>query len=274
MPLATKLDSLEGLDESLHDNYEKQEDGTYLLAALKGFIAEADVENVDGLKSALDKERASVRDAAKKFKNLQEKFAGVDLEKYESLLAAAADHEEAEATKKGEWDKLKVQMVDKHNEDLAKKDSQIGRLKKELERHLVDAAVTGAISTAEGNVQVLKPHVKALVTLVEQDSGEFAPQVVDASGSPRVNGSGDPLSITDLVSEMRGQEVFAGCFKGSGQSGSDSLPLGGGEGSGDAGGGGIPTIPKEGLVRSSMTTREKVDFVRAHGDEAFQSLPQ
>lgn len=273
MPLEKTRESLEGLDEALHDNYIKQDDGTFILAALEGMVSADKVEDVSGLKSALEKERASSREATKKFKSLQEKTAGFDQGKYDELIAAEAEHVEAEATKKGEWDKLKGQMLGKHTEDLAAKDKVIASLRGELERHLVDAAVVSAISGADGNVELLRPHVKAQVKLVEQENGEFAPQVVDAAGSLRINGSGEPLTIKDLVGEMRGQDVYAGAFKGTGQSGNDSLAAMGGEGNAAASGGGNPTIPKEGQNRSQMDTKAKVAYINAHGNEAFQNLP-
>lgn len=273
MPLDKTIETLDGLDESLHDNYVKQDDGTYILAALQGMVSADKVEDVGGLKSALEKERAAARESGKKFKTLSEKFANIDPDKYQEMLDAEAAHAEAEATKKGEWEKLKGQMNEKHLEDLAAKDKVIASLRNELERHLVDAAVVSAISGADGNVELLRPHVKQMVKLIEQENGEFAPQVVDAAGTRRVNGSGDPLTIKDLVSEMRDQDVYAGAFKGSGQSGSDSQPQAGGEGNIAANGGGNPTIPKDGLNRSQMDTKQKVAYIKEHGNEAFQNLP-
>jgi hypothetical protein len=273
MPLDKTIETLEGLDESLHDNYVKQDDGTYVLAALKDMVPKDKVEDVGGLKSALEKERAAAREASKKFKALQESTAGIDKDKYNELVAKEAEHAEAEAERKGEWDKLKAQMLEKHKEELAAKDKEIARLTGNLEKHLVDAEVVNAISKADGNVELLRPHVKAMVKLVQSESGEFAPQVVDATGSLRVNGSGDPLTIKDLVSEMRDQDVYAGAFKGSGQSGSDSQPQAGGEGNIAANGGGNPTIPKDGINRSQMDTKQKVAYIKEHGNEAFQNLP-
>ena len=146
------------------------------------------------------------------------------------------------------------------------------RLKKELERHLVDAAATTAINEADGNVKLLIPHVKARVKLTEVD-GQYRPSVVGEDGSPRVNGEGNPLSIKDLVSEMRSDEVYAGAFKGTGQSGSGSEPTQGGEGSSGSNGAGTGPIIADGLTRAQMTGRQKVDFIREHGDEKYQSLP-
>lgn len=273
MPLDRTRESLEGLDELLHDNYMKQEDGTYRLAALDGFVAADSVENVDGLKSALDKERASAREYQKKFATLTERTAGFDQDKYNKMLAAEEEHAEAEAMAKGDFEKIKVQMVEKHTENLAAKDKVILSLRGELERHLIDAKCVSAISAADGNVELLMPHVKKFVRLVEQENGEFAAEVIDAAGTKRVNGKGEPLSVDDLVSEMRAESKFAGVFKGTGSSGSDSQPGLGGEGNPAANGGGNPTIPKEGKARSEMDPTQKVAYIKEHGNEAFQKLP-
>lgn len=54
-------------------------------------------EELDGVKKELDK------------------FKGIDLEQVKALLASQEEAKTQELEKKGEWDKLKAQMVDQHN---------------------------------------------------------------------------------------------------------------------------------------------------------------
>jgi len=274
MPLQATIDSLEGLSEEIAEEYEPLETGGYKLKILSGYVPESDVENVGGLKSALEKERENVANLKRKTKSLEDKFGGIDTEEYRTLKEQQREAEEREAEKKGEWEQLKQQMRDQHNEQIAEKDRETARVKQELERHLIDAQATEAINGENGNVTLLLPHVKALVKLKEED-GVFKAQVVDATGTSRVDAEGNPLTIKALVSEMRTQEVYAGAFKGTGSAGGGTPPGDGGEGNDAANGGGNPPAG-DAVVdkpRSQMTPREKVDYINKHGNDKYQSLP-
>lgn len=270
--LKPTVQSLDEVDEAFHSLYEKQEDGSYRLSVLKDYTPNSDVEDTTGLKSALRKERENNSNYSKKIKSLEEKYAGFDLDEYNELLESKRQTEEEQAEKKGEWDRLKQQMLDSHRQELSAKDQIISRLKTEIERHLIDAEATAAINNANGNVKLLQPHVKSSVKLVEEDDGTFKAQVIGADGTPRVDGEGNPLTIEKLVSEMRDQDDFASAFAGSGQSGSGTPPGSGSEDLGNPGGNPGKPIP-DGLTRSSMSNRQKVDFIREHGEDKFLALP-
>lgn len=271
MSIEARVDSLEGLSEEVAALYVEDSEGGYKLSLLDGYVPADKVEDVGGLKSALRKERENVSKLTGKLKSFEEKYGGIDLEEYQTLREQQEAALEAEAERKGEWEKLKEQMRTKHGEHIGAKDKEIERLKKELERHLIDAEATAAINAADGNVTLLQPHVKALVRLIEE-GGTFKPMVVDPTGTPRVDADGNPLSIKALVSEMRDQDAYKGAFKGSGQHGGGTLPGDGGEGNPNARGGGKPPTP-EGLRRSKMSPKEKVAFIKDHGNDRFMSLP-
>lgn len=266
MPLQATLDSLEGLPEEFHEDYE-QRDGKFHLKILDGFVAKDQVEDVTGLKSALEKEREAARKAAARARALEEKVGEVDPEDYARLKELEAKQEEDKAKKAGEWDKLRDQMTTKHNEELNKRTAREQALIKALESKTVDAEAVSAINDLEGNVTLLLPHVKGHVKMVEED-GEFVARVVDDKGDPRVNGEGKFLTVRELVSEMRDQETYANAFKSQSASGGGTPPGGGGQG-----GGGKPRgIPGD-LKRSSMSTKEKVAFIKEHGEAKFMDLP-
>jgi len=268
MPLAKKLDSLDELPEQLHDLYEEK-DGVFHLIPPEGFVAADDLEDTSGLKSALTKTREEKREAARKLKLLQEKFAGFDVEEYEKLKAAETDAATAKLEAAGEWDKIKIQMKEQHDAQLAQKDKAIARLTSQLERVQVDAKVVEAISKAGGNVELLTPHVRSRLQL---NTDDFSMTVLDSDGkTPKVDGDGNPVNIDALVSEMRKSDTYAGAFKASEQSGGGADPGKGGDG-GKGGNGGMPKITGD-LRRSTMTEKQKVDFQKAHGLDALLDLP-
>jgi len=267
MTLKTFVESLEGVSEELRDEY-VEADGGFQLKILSGFVAKDKVENVDGLKSALHKERENARAAARKARELEEQFGGFDPDELTQLRDEKAKAEEQRAQKAGEWDKLKTQMAGKHDQEIAERDKKLADLTNAYNNQLIDSAVVTAIAAEKGNATLLKPHVASRVKVVKDESGTFGVQVVDDAGNPRVDSSGKFISVNDFVKEMRDQDTFAGAFIGA-QSSGGGTPPGSGEGGGAGAKGGIPSD----LKRSSMTPRQKVDFIMEHSDAEYQKLP-
>ena len=269
MPLALKLAKLDDLHDSLHDMYEEK-DGAFHLVPPEGFTSTADLEDTAGLKSALTKTRDEKREAGRKYKALQEKFAGFDLDEYEKLKGQETDAETAKLEAAGEWDKIKDQMVSQHATETASDKKENARLTKQIEKLQIDSKVTEAITKAGGNVALLKRIVRSRLQLNTED---FSTTVLDDDEkTPKVDGDGNPVSIDDLISEMRKSDTYAGAFKASKQSGSGSDPGKGGDG-GTGGSGGKPIVNAGDLRRSTMTDKQKVDFQKEHGLNALLDLP-
>jgi hypothetical protein len=169
----------------------------------------------------------------------------------------------------GEWDSLKKQMNEKHEKDvkelrekLTSKDGEIKVVKNSMEHYLVRAEATAAISGLKGEPVLLLPTVQKFTRVVEEN-GEIAIQVVDSKGAARVDGKGNPLTISDLVAELKTDPVFGRAFESSGNSGSGMRPNGGSGGSGSS-------ITKRGDLK---TERERSAFINEYGLEAYQALP-
>ena len=269
MPLALKLDSLDELHESLHDLYEEK-DGSFHLIPPEGLVAADSVEDVSGLKSALNKTREEKREAARKAKALTEKFAGFDVEEYEKLKAAETDAETAKLEAAGEWDKIKEQMKTQHAADIQREKDEKARLTRQLESVQVDSKIVEGISKAGGNVELLKLLVRQRVKL---NTDDFTITVLDDDGTtPKVDGDGNPVTIDALISEMRKSDTYAGAFKASDQSGSGSEPGKGGDGPTGANGG-MPKVNAGDLRRGTMSDAQKNAFQKEHGLDALLDLP-
>ncbi len=265
MTLKATVENLDGLSEELAGEYVQVDSGGYRLKVLEGFESQDDVR---GLKTALAKERENVRTATAAAKDSTDKLGQVDLDKYNALLEQDANRAEAEARKAGEWDKLKQQMTDAQHKALAEKDTVTNKYKSALERNLIDKEAALVCQALDGNAALLLPHIRAQVQVTEVGD-EFVTRVVDAAGTPRINGEGAFLGLKDLVGEMRDQETYQGAFKGSKQSGGGTPPGGAADSGGDKGG--TPDVSN--LKRSAMDATAKAGFITEHGLDAFMSIP-
>jgi len=208
MALKAVVDSLDGVPEPLRAAY-IEKDGKFVLDA-------EGVEDVTGLKSALQKER----DARSKLDKQLAQYKDLDPEKYRELLKEKEEFERTTLEKKGDFDKLKDQLVQKHQDELKTVGEKLTAREKFIEKVVAENVALAEITKAEGNTTLLKPHVMASIRVVEED-GEFVAKVVDAKGNPRIaNGKGDEMTIADLIAELKSSEEFSGAFKGTGSSGS------------------------------------------------------
>jgi hypothetical protein len=224
MALKFEVENLDSIPESLRGEYAEHTDAagkkTFKLALdLPDGLA---VENVAGLKSALQKERTNAGDTAKELAKLRESLNGVDV-----------------ASLQGELKTLREQSQ-----------ASQGR----LEAAIASAQISAAIAQHRGNQELLAPVLEKRTRVVD---GVVA--VIGDDGKVR-----DGVTVSDLVAEMRGNDVYSGAFAGTGKSGGGAT---GGDGSG---GGGKPAAYKR---RSAMSLQEKASAIRELGTDGFMSLP-
>ena len=149
MALKPIVEDLGEIPEQLREEYVETDNG-YQLKVLQDFVPRENVEDVSGLKSALQKERENARASAKKVRELESQFGGIDLEELEELRQEKARAEEERAKKAGEWDKLKNQMVEKHTQEVAQLKEEMAKVRSAYEDQFVDAAVLAAIIEHKG----------------------------------------------------------------------------------------------------------------------------
>lgn len=235
MTLKAIVETTEGMDETLAAFYEPVEGVGYRLRVEPaGTWA---LEDVGGLKSALEKERGRADKLDRQFR----KYADLDpdkareaLAKYEELSAIdpakEADrlaHEKVEAAKR--------QLQEHSQSEIAKREERIGQLTGVLQETMIDREATAALAEAKGSVDLLLPHVQRYTRVRESEDGRFAVEIVDREGNARIkDSSGAPMSIRDFVAEMRSSDTFGRAFEASGQSGTGRVSP-----NGSAGGAGV-----------------------------------
>ena len=242
--LKAVLENLDGLSDEIKAHYASK-DGKFILDVAK--TNGLGLENVDGLKSTVEKLRASEKalqteiktteDALKSAQTIHKeyiaKYDGIDAEQARSALSkiddiknwngeekvkeavqsAVTQIEQKMQTKLDEVVKQNTTTVESLQNDLADSQSQ-------LQEAIVTTKIVEAISKENGNVDVLMPHVRNQVAMVKDGHGKWKPEVHKADGTPRIGDSvGNDMTITQLVQEMKSQETFAGCFSGANSSG-------------------------------------------------------
>lgn len=163
--------------------------------------------DVSGLLSALDKERGNAQGFEKELKAWQ---------------ALGPDPETAWASRQKA---LTAEFTEQFDAVLAEKDAEITRLKELNADFLITTRATEALLKAGGSVELLMPHIRAAVTLVEEE-GAPSLRIIDTDGSLREKSEGVPLTVEDLVAEMRSSPVFARAFNPTGSKGSGMDPSG------------------------------------------------
>jgi hypothetical protein len=219
----------------------------------------------DALHSA-NKEAQERREKLNKYEEM-----GLDsLEKAREILKEREDSEikKAEEEKNfSEWqEKIQTQhqtQVEKYKSDLEKANEDVTKYRTQLESTLIDSEALRVISEMKGEPAFLLPYLKDEIKLIQDEhSGKMTSQIVDVSGTIRQNKNGKPMTIADRVNEMREDKIFGKAF---------SAPEVGGSGSSSTDKG-APSASSPKAYRNEMTDRQKQEYVRDHGIEAFNKL--
>jgi hypothetical protein len=166
--------------------------------------------------SELDAIAAEVR--RKTEAKLSKKFEGIDVEKYQSLMAKEESERISKAKEKSEFEKLLKENAEKFN-------SKISSLTSELTKIKVDGALINAASTMRAiNPEQVAQLVRGSVKM--SDTGEV--EVIDPkTGQTRYTDNGDPLTINGLVGEfLQNSPHFVSAGQPGGGSKSNTSPEG------------------------------------------------
>jgi len=166
------------------------------------------------------------------YKDQLKGFEGVDATKYHEMLKQVDAIAEAEALKNGDFEKIRLKMLEDFEKKEGVSSDTITKLMGQIESLMVDSEVAKAIADAKGNSKLLMPLLKQRIKVVDKD-GQMVVKVIEDNGDPSVNDKGEPLSILALVENFKKDENFAGAFDSSGLSGAGGKGSPGGGGSDD-----------------------------------------
>lgn len=187
------------------------------------------VEAILGLNKALVASRAEAKAAKGKAVDISAlKDFGATPEEIKAAVDAKLKELTDELAKgdkaKLNLDKIKADLAAAHSNDLKSKDTRIGALTGQLYNLLVENAATSAVAEAKGVPDLLLPFVKQQVKVVEED-GQFQVYVVDGQGDRRYSGiTGQPMTIKELVAEMKSNEKYGRLFESEAPQGQGTPP--------------------------------------------------
>lgn len=219
MSLEAIRENLDGLTEDEKKHY-IEKDGKFYLEVIA--VNGTSCEDITALKKTLEKIRTNERVLTKNLADLQAKYKDIDAEEARNALSKVDEiknwdgdqkiSEAVEATKR-ELIKQHTKVKEQLEEDLTDAQDQ-------LTEALINTKIVEALQKEQGNIDLLLPHVKKSVRMVKNSEGRFYPEVINDNGDPRVGDSdGSPMTIHQLVIEMKGQKTFAAGFPGANASG-------------------------------------------------------
>lgn len=228
------------------------------------YILDADVEShpgVAGLRSTVTntrQERERLEAELKRFKEVG------DPEKAKEALAKIQQLETDRAKAEGNFVALETQLKNKHKEEQDTLKAELATANSDIQALVVTNRVleTLGLEDVKGNSKILLPHILKRVR-AEKVNGEWVPVVLDANGNKAFgDGQGTPMTIKQLVLDMKKDPDFAPNFASTQRSGSGMPPGAGGAaggGAGSGGGSGKKTMKKSEL--SGPLSKETVDKI-------------
>lgn len=243
MPLQALVEDLETIDEGMRDLYRKVEvDDTNPLAAFNGkFILDVQpvagvaIDHTEGLKSSLSKARGERDDLEKKLKTwegLEPIDTRAKLEKLDNLQKIDPT-KEADRLADEKVNSVKEKAKQELSDAQAKAAERETKLTAQIRHLMLSNAATTALQKHGGNVELLTPHVERQCRVREKEDGTFVTEVLDKSGEVRLKDISNPMSIEDLVSEMKALEPYSSAFSADSsgsRSGTSGTPSGGSAG--------------------------------------------
>ena len=239
MTLNYQLDSLEGVDESIQALY-VEKDGKFVL----GIEGLPQPEDVSGLKSKVQELLDEKKAEAEKRKAAEEQ-ARLDREE---ALRKSGNVEELEKSWSEKYSRREAELNGLLEQERGTLSTQIRDLT--VGRTATDIATTLAIP---GSAKALLPHIERRLS-VEQRDGKPTVVVLDQAGKLSAT------TVDELKAEFMKDPAFGPLIAGSKASG-------GGAGGAGSGGGAA-------FKRSEMTSEQKRDYQRKHGQTAYLQLPK
>lgn len=212
--------------------YEAGEDDKHVLKS--DDFSKSAISAVAGLNHSLKASRAEVKDlktqkkpvdlsALKDYGDTPEKIA----EKFKEQLTEAGKGKQSQEDINRQVTKIKGDLSKEYETKLETAKTEKQTLRDQLYAHLVTSEAKTALAEAGAiDSDLALPFIKQQVKVSEAD-GRFSVHVVDKAGDPRYSGStSSPLSVKELVAELKLNEKYGQLFRSEAPGGGGTPPGG------------------------------------------------
>lgn len=221
----TNVDSLDKVPQDFRPLYNSEpgDDGTYSVAENFQPVAAA----ITGFNKNLKEMRKGLKDKQIDLTPLAD-FGDSPTaikEAFESKLAELEETYKSTANKDvaKQIENVKAAMAEAHGKELSKRDARSEALQNQLYSLMVENTATAAIAEAKGLPDLLMPFIKDQVKVAEGD-GQLKVNIIDGNGETRYGHTGSPMTIKELVTEMKANEKYGRLFESEERSGSGMPP--------------------------------------------------
>jgi len=221
------VDTIESVPKDFQGLY-VENDGKYTLsddAAVKSAVSA-----ITGLNRSLKAARGEAKDLKSRqidLSSLSEYGSTPDsiLEGFQASMSEATKGKKSQEDFQRQVTKVKEDLGQAHQAELLKEQARSQALTGQLHGILVTGAARSALAEAGAiDTDLALPFLSTQIKVTEE-AGKFAVNVVDSTGDPRYSGTtGAPMSVNELVEEMKGQEKFGPLFKSDKASGAGTKP--------------------------------------------------
>lgn len=206
----TAVDSIDKVPEAFRKLYNPQagDDGKFQVADdWKGVAT-----SIDGFNKTNKTLRQQLKDKAVDLSALAEYGDNPTAiaEAVKTAIEAAGANKNQDVTKAVEA--AKQALAAANGKELEKRDQRNQALQTQLYGLMVENAATAAVAELKGIPELLMPFIKTQVKVAEED-GQFKVQVIDSAGEVRYGSTGSPMTIKELVTEMKAQEKYGRLFE-------------------------------------------------------------
>jgi hypothetical protein len=211
-----EVESLEAVPEAIRDLY-TEEGGVFKRRDLKKVLAT--------MQHAKANEKEAKAEAAK-LRKIVETVSDVDVEEYASLKAEHEKRQIDEAERKGEYDKIIAKHKSAHLEEMNKLKEDLSASRRSFHDHVIVTEITRLAAELKANATGLKwlPVILKDKIKVTEDDGATVTRILGEDGHPRLNSSGEYMTVKDLMIETK--DTDGALFNSSGATGGGAvLPL-------------------------------------------------
>ncbi len=217
------VDSLDNVPNDFRSLYVQNDEGKHVIGEAFASVANA-IDGLNGANAAVRKNLSDMKARQVDLSSLAD-FGSTPDEIKTAFDAQIQDlQEQVGKTGKVNVEKIKDTFEKQFKAQITAAETLANGYKAQLQQVLVENAATQAIVANKGDVDLLMPFIRQQVKMVEGEDKKLVAIVVDEQGDTRYNTSSLPMSVSELVLEMKGKERFGKLFESEQKGGGGAAP--------------------------------------------------